>query len=99
LAPWAIAALRKADYYELDCSFRALEPHVCSIPLAVKANLGLPLGIVIAPSERREGLSMFADLLAEKDFARGELFEFPLLTDAGKPLQRCADGKAGQNGP
>jgi hypothetical protein len=26
LAPWAICALRQADYYNLDCSFKALKP-------------------------------------------------------------------------
>jgi hypothetical protein len=47
-APWAVSALRHADYYELECSFKALKPHVYSIPIAVKANVGIPLGIVIA---------------------------------------------------
>jgi hypothetical protein len=75
------------DYYELDCSFTALEPYVYSIPLAVRANVGIPLGIVIAPSERRDVHSLFADLLAEKGFSRNELFEIPLLSDAGKALR------------
>jgi hypothetical protein len=26
LAPWAISVMKLADYYELDCSFKALKP-------------------------------------------------------------------------
>jgi hypothetical protein len=55
LAPCAISAMKLADYCELDCSFKALKPYVYSIPLAVKANVGIPLGIVIAP--RKGGMS------------------------------------------
>jgi hypothetical protein len=68
LAPWAISALWRSDYYELDYSFKALRPYVYSIPLAVKANVGVPLGIVIAPSERRDVFSLIAELLIEKFF-------------------------------
>jgi hypothetical protein len=51
-----------------------LNPYVYSVPLAAKANLGIPLGIVIAPSEKQKVFSMFADILAEKGFSREELF-------------------------
>jgi hypothetical protein len=93
LAPWAIWALRQADYYELDCSFKALKPYVYSIPLAVKANVGIPLGIVIAPSERRAVYSIFADVRAEKGFSQNDLFEVPLLSDLAPPskLRRRRD--------
>jgi hypothetical protein len=75
LAPWAICALRQADYYESHCSFKALKPYVYSIRLAVKANVGIPLGIVMAPSERQAVFSLFADVIAEKGFSRREPFD------------------------
>jgi hypothetical protein len=98
LAPWTICALREADYYELDYSFKALKPYVYSIPRAVKANLGIPLGIVIAPSERRYVFSLFADVLAEKDLSRDDLLELPLLSDAGSALRSYAGGNTGRDG-
>jgi hypothetical protein len=98
LAAWAICPLHQADYYELDCSFNALKPYVYSIPLAVKANAGIPLGIVIAPSERQAVFSLFADHLAEKGFSRGDPFELPLLSDAGAALRSKAEGNADREG-
>jgi hypothetical protein len=71
---------------------------VYSIPLAVKANVGIPLGIVMAPSEHRDVFSLFADVLAEKGFSRGDLFELPLLSDAGNALRSYAEGNAGRRG-
>jgi hypothetical protein len=90
--------LREADYYELDCSFKSMKPHVHSISLAVKANAGIPLGNAIAPSDKREFFSSFADLLAENGFARDELFQLPLLSDAARALRSYADGRAGRAG-
>jgi hypothetical protein len=98
LAPWAIGALRLVDYYELDCSFKALKPYGYSIPLAVRTNVGIPLGIVVTPSERREVFASFADLLAEKGFSHESLFELLLLSDAGTALRSYAEGRAGRQG-
>jgi hypothetical protein len=53
-AVWAISAVQSSDYYELTYSVKALRPYVYSIPFAVKANVGVPLGIMIAPSERQD---------------------------------------------
>jgi hypothetical protein len=64
---------------------------VYSIPLAVKANVGVPLGIVIAPSDRKEVFSIFADALVEKGFSLGDLFELPPLSDAGTALRSYTD--------
>jgi hypothetical protein len=96
--PWAISALRSADYYELDCSFHGLRPYVYSIPLEVKANVGITLAIMIAPSERREVFSVFADLLTQKGFSQKELLEMPLLSDAGTAPRSYAQEVAGCGG-
>jgi hypothetical protein len=86
------------DYYELDCSVKALNPYPYSIPLAVRANVGMPLGIVIAPGERQDVYLLFADVLAEKGFSRNEPFEISLLSDAGKALRSYAEGNAEREG-
>jgi hypothetical protein len=96
LAPWAIWALRQPDYYELDYSFKALKPCVYPIPLAYKANFGIPLGIVIAPSERRAVHSIVADVLTENRFSHNDLFEGPLLSDAGTALRSYAEEGTGR---
>jgi hypothetical protein len=98
LAPWAISAICQADYYELDCSLKALNPYAYSVPHAVKANVGIPLGILIAPGEKQKVFSMFADILAEKGFSSEEFFPLPLLSH-GDPLSGAAqkDDPAGQD--
>jgi hypothetical protein len=90
--------LHDADNCELDCSFMALKPYIHSIPLAINANVGIPLGIVIARSERREIYSIFSDILAEKGLSRETLFELPLLSDAGTALRSYAKGGAEREG-
>jgi hypothetical protein len=87
-----------ADYDEWDCSFQALKPYVYSIPLAVKANVGIPLGIVMALSKRRDVFSIFADLPVEKGFSESDLFEIPFISDAGTALRSYAEGLAGRRG-
>jgi hypothetical protein len=89
IAPRAISALGLAQYYELDCSFTALKPNAYSIPMAVRANVGVPLGIVIAPSERSQVYAMFADALQQEGFT--DLHRLPLLGDEGKALAGYED--------
>jgi hypothetical protein len=58
----------------------------------VKANVSVPLGFFLAPSERTEVFSIFADALAEKSFSLRDLYEISLLSDAGTALRSSADG-------
>jgi hypothetical protein len=91
IAPWAAAALRIADFYELDCSFRALRPLVYSVPMAVCHNVGIPLGIVVAPTERSEVYAMFAKALSEHAMvAAEELRRWAVLSDEGTALAKYA---------
>jgi hypothetical protein len=90
LGSWALEVLRRAQYLELDCSFRAIKPYVYCIPEAIIANVGIPLGLVIAPSERMDVFSMFADLLFTQGFAPEELQRIPLLSDEGAALKKYA---------
>jgi hypothetical protein len=92
LAPWAVTALKEAQFYELDCSFEALRPYTYSIPMAVRANRGIPLGIAVAPTERREIFRNFADHLIDHGFSRDCLAELPLLSDEGAAINAYAVG-------
>jgi hypothetical protein len=61
IAPWPIDALRKADFSELDASFKAHNPYVYSIPLAVIKNVGISLGLILGPTESSEIFTTFTE--------------------------------------
>jgi hypothetical protein len=50
--------------------FKILKPYVYSVPLGLKGNIGVPLGIAVAPSERQEVFAILANLLTEKGFSQ-----------------------------
>jgi hypothetical protein len=70
VAPFASNAILLAQFYELDCSFRALQPYVYSVPLSVHVNVEIPLGIVLGQSETAEIYGMFARVLFEQAISR-----------------------------
>jgi hypothetical protein len=87
VASWAIACLQTCQYYELDCSFQVLYPYVYCIPMAVSANVGIPLGIVVAPTERQEVFDLFARRLIEGGLPLDQFNKLPLLSDDGTALR------------
>jgi hypothetical protein len=86
VAPWASDAISVAQFYELDCSFRALQPYVYSVPLAVAANVGIPLGIILGQSETAELYGMFAQVLSEQGMPRERFANLALLSDEGSAI-------------
>jgi hypothetical protein len=90
LVPWAVMALSEAQFYELDCSFEALRPSPSSIPMSVKANPGIPLGIAVTPTERQHILRLLANNLIEQGFPRDHLARLPLRSDEGTALNAHA---------
>jgi hypothetical protein len=60
--------------------------------MAVKANLGIPLGIAVAPTERGEISRMFVDSVIEHGFSHDRLPALPLLSDEGAALKGYAAG-------
>jgi hypothetical protein len=86
IAPWAVGAIRGADCYELDASFRAIKPYVYAVPSIVSQNVGIPLGLVLGPSESSEMFTVFAEGLIEQGVGREELSALPLLSDEGTAL-------------
>jgi hypothetical protein len=86
VAPWASGAISMAQFYELDCSFRALQPYVYCVPMSVTANVGIPLGIVLGQSETAEIDGMFAQVLFEQGTPRDGFARLPLLRDERSAL-------------
>jgi hypothetical protein len=75
-----------ADFYELDASFTALNPYVDSIPLAVINNVGIPLGLILGPSESTEMFTTFAEDLIQHGLEQERLHSLPVLSDEGSAL-------------
>jgi hypothetical protein len=91
VAPWApgilkVPASRIRAFFELDASFRALKPYVSIVPTLVVANYGIPLGIVVTPTERAASYRLFWANLDEGDIER-DVSSRPLLSDQGKALR------------
>jgi hypothetical protein len=77
IAPWGIAALREADFSELDASLKALDSDVYSIPFAVMKNVGIPVRLVLGQSESTEMLASLAEPLIEHGRERERLRALP----------------------
>jgi hypothetical protein len=70
IAPCPIEALRKADFDELEASFRAFNPDIYSVPLGVIKNVGIPLGLISDPTESTEIFAMFTEDLMRHGLER-----------------------------
>jgi ubiquitin C-terminal hydrolase len=86
IAPWAIEAWNKADYIQLDCSFRGTKPYVYCVPQAIIGNEAIPLGFIMTPSECSETYDWwFADL--QQSNPDKEVKRKIILSDEGAALQ------------
>jgi hypothetical protein len=90
VAPWAPGLLQMpADqipaFFELDASFRALRPYAYIVPTMVVANYGVPLGIVLTPTERARSYELFWEASDEWDIER-DVRARPLLSDKGSAI-------------
>jgi hypothetical protein len=56
---WARKRMRRADYYELDASFRAARGYAFVIVMAVISNCDLSLGLVLTPTKRTVSYELF----------------------------------------
>jgi ankyrin repeat protein len=94
IAPWTPDFLFNSlnVYSELDASFEALDPYCCCVPTVVSRNVGVPLGLVICPTERAAMYEAFTHALGaiRGDFDGPRLQEkfltLPLLSDQGTAL-------------
>ncbi len=74
---------------ELDATFKALEPYAICIPQLIFRNTGIPLGLMVAPSESTSLYSMFFEALKKLDAETGNSYypkfvEKKFLTDEHK---------------
>jgi hypothetical protein len=73
---------------ELDATYQAGRPYAAIVPTAVIRNAGLPLGLVLTPTERAASYELFwddMDLSAEEK--RELVFSKALLSDGGQALR------------
>jgi hypothetical protein len=81
---WAMEAFDRAQFIELDCSWKAVKPYAYCIPLAIINNEALPLGLILTPTECLQTYKwFFEDLAAYFDC---ELPSKPVLSDEGSAL-------------
>jgi hypothetical protein len=52
--PCAAVHFRRAQYVELDTSFRATRPYAYCVPLGIEANEAIPLGLIVGLSKSIE---------------------------------------------
>jgi hypothetical protein len=84
VALWAERVLQSGaiQYIELNASHRALAPYGYIVPLAVPANYEIPLGLMLAQSERVESYEPFFSRLFETDSPLMEVVDrVSVLTD------------------
>jgi ankyrin repeat protein len=88
IAPWASAVLMSGEvlYLELDASFYALRPYAYVIPFAVIANYGIPLGLIMTPTERQESYEIFYQGVVRVGVDSAVLDALPILSDEGTGL-------------
>jgi hypothetical protein len=83
----AIECLRRTQYDKPHRSAKAFCPDVSAIPLAVQTNVGILLGIIIAPIERGDLFDLFAE---SPRVLAGRIAAVPLLSDGDRALKADA---------
>jgi ubiquitin C-terminal hydrolase len=86
VAKWAPAAFLECFFMEDDCTHGAGRPYVLFIPMAVINNYGVPLGLVLTPTEQAQTYRLFAESLAEVD-KNCDVRDKPMLSDGGLGLE------------
>ena len=85
ICPWAESIYCSFQYMELDASFKLTKPACYSIPLMIKNNRSICIGLSIALSEKAELYSRFFDHLHPSP-------NLNILCDLRKALEKvCSD--------
>ena len=63
IAPWAMEAIIKFQYMELDATFELTKPYFLLCPQIITNGLSLPLGFILRPSENWTLFDVFYDEL------------------------------------
>jgi hypothetical protein len=88
ITKYAVSISQRAQYFQLDSSFKAIFPYVYSIPLGICNNDSFPLGLQLSASENSVHYStFFAELsngIGIPNFFEGKIF----LSDMGTGLKK-----------
>lgn len=88
ITPWALEAIKKFQYIELDCTFEILKPYVTSIPQIIANGLSLPLGFIVGPKENWVIYKCFYDELIQLMGNDFKLKSLPILSDHGPGIEK-----------
>ena len=80
VCPWADSIIKSFQYLILDSSFKVVKPYAYSIPLMVKNNMSIPVGLSVAVSEKKDIYSRFLSHVNLKQ-------EMELLCDLGRAIE------------
>jgi hypothetical protein len=94
ITKYAVEISHRAQYFQLDTSFKAIFPYVYSIPLGIIQNDSFPLGLQLSISETTDHYSTFfrelSKLIEQPNFFEEKAF----LSDMGTALKKfCKDFK------
>jgi hypothetical protein len=92
ITDWAAPLFTRncVQYVELDASFYALRPYAYIIPFAVYRNFGIPIGLIVVPTERAEAYQLYDDGVCATGVDPRILHRHPLLSDEGSALSAYA---------
>jgi hypothetical protein len=79
--------LCRAQYIELDATFTVGRPFVAIVPTAVVNNCGIPLGLVLTPTERAASYDVLWREMGLDAEGLRNVFGRPLLSDGGLGLK------------
>ncbi len=92
VTPWAVEAVTKFQYIELDCTFSILKPYITLIPQIIVNGLSLPLGFLVGPQENNTIYKCFYDELTQIIGSNAQLKLLPVLSDHGTGIEKfCKD--------
>jgi ankyrin repeat protein len=99
VAPWTQNLLQcgAIQYVELDASFYALRPYIFIVPLAIIANYAIPMGLIMAPTEREESYRLFDEAMTSIHLGPGLVHDWPILSDEGQALNAYCRGHEDQH--
>lgn len=88
VTPWAIDAIQKFQYIELDGTFEIAKPYVLSCPQIIVNGISLPLGFIVGPQENWTLFNCFYEEIANIMGDNAAILKLPVLLDQGPGIQK-----------
>jgi hypothetical protein len=88
ITKYAVSISHRAQYFQLDTSFKAIFPYVYSIPLGICKNDSFPLGLQLSASETTDHYSTFFTELSKLIGTPNFFEEKAFLSDMGTALKK-----------